>query len=180
MRWALASAVFRASSAALAFSFSDQHAVIAFYDVENQILARLFGGKIRRSDQALCAALVKQRLAGIEKPPLPVETRLKVVQRRWRVQTVQGKVGGGKLSLRQLGSKDVHGIISAREVLVKIDSRVPGGLHLLQARARCVCFIGGGLECRILLQRHSHGLLECDRAIRGAVLGAGSRQDEAG
>jgi hypothetical protein len=58
-------------------------------------------------------------------------------------------VGGGKLALRQLGSKDICGIISAGEVLVKIDSRIPSGLPLLQTGARCVGFIGAGLELQL-------------------------------
>ena len=76
---------------------------------------------------------------------------------------VQGKVGRRKLPLRQLGSEHVYRVISAREVLVKIESRKPCGLRLLLPCPRRVCFVGACLKRRILLQRYTHRLLQRER-----------------
>src|SRR6516162_2696273 len=106
---------------------------------------------------------MKERLPGIEEPPLAVEASLEVIERSRRVEFVERKIRRSGLTLRQLRPEHVDRIIAAGKVLMEIEARVPRRLYLLQPRASGVGVISAGAKRRILLQCAVHCLLQSHR-----------------
>src|SRR5208283_341032 len=147
-----------------------QHAIVVSYDLQDQVLPRLLGFEIGGTHQVLRSSLVKQSLPRIEQHPLPIEARLEIVEWSWCVQVVQRKIGCRKLALRQLGPEHVHRVIPTCEVLAEIESWIPCCLRLFQPCPRRLGLVGARLECRILLQRQMHRLLQRERLSRSLFL----------
>src|SRR3974377_1543714 len=106
---------------------------------------------------------MKERLPGVEEPPLTVEAGLEVIEGSRRVEFVQRKIRGRELPLRQLRPEHVDRIIAPGEVLMEIEARIPRRLGLLQPRAGRFGVIFVGAKRGILLQCAMHRPLQSHR-----------------
>jgi len=135
MRCALDSAVFSASSAAFCVFLQDQHAVVRF--LRSREIKSCLACSVSKSaavTRRFRTALVKQGLSRIETASTAHRTLFESCPAGLECLGCSScKIRRRKLPLRQLGPKHIHRVISACEVLVKVESRIPMRTALVSA-----------------------------------------------